>query len=132
MSKERNLKPLQEKFLEVLFEEAKGDPATAFKLAGYAGNNWYAVVRSLKDEIVERAKTYTALHGPKAVMETLTVMDEPLTPGAKEKLAAAEKIMDRGGLTKTEKVEIEGNSAVSIFALPEKREVNTADIPDDD
>jgi hypothetical protein len=32
----RNLTEKQQKFLDVLFEEAKGDPVQAKKLAGYA------------------------------------------------------------------------------------------------
>ena len=32
----RNLTEKQQKFLDVLFEEAKGDPAQARKLSGYA------------------------------------------------------------------------------------------------
>ena len=32
----RNLTDKQQRFLEVLFEEAKGDPVQAKKLAGYA------------------------------------------------------------------------------------------------
>ena len=44
----------QVKFLDVLFDEAGGDVATAKKLAGYAdGTSTTVVVKSLKEEILD-------------------------------------------------------------------------------
>lgn len=132
MSKKRQLTPLQEQFLFHLFGEAQGDPKLAAEMAGYKGNNWQPVVNALADEITERAKKLLAVHGPQAVFATLGVMVDPLTPGAKEKLSAAEKIMDRAGLGKREALDVDAGNAISIFALPEKRSVNPEDVPDED
>ena len=53
----KQLTEKQQKFLEVLFEEAKGDPVTAKKLAGYAdGVASTQIVNSLTDEIAELTK----------------------------------------------------------------------------
>ena len=50
----RNLTEKQQKFLEVLFEEAKGNPAKAMKLAGYAhGVPSTNVLNSLQEEVAE-------------------------------------------------------------------------------
>ena len=52
MTKQLNEK--QQKFLEVLFDEAKGDILTAKKLAGYSENTpTRNIVDTLKDEIAD-------------------------------------------------------------------------------
>lgn len=118
---ERQYTEKQLAFLDALFGAAQGDARTAMEMAGYAGRDVYPLLASLKDEIIERAKVYMASHGPKAMFATVGVLDDPTQLGAKEKLAAAEKIMDRAGLTKTEKVEVDTPNRVVVFKLPEKR-----------
>ena len=55
----RNLTDKQQRFLDVLFDEAGGDVVAAKKLAGYGDNsNTAAIVESLKDEIGEKTRTY--------------------------------------------------------------------------
>ena len=47
----RQLTEKQQKFLDVLFEEARGNPVTAKKLAGYSENNpTSAITSSLQEE----------------------------------------------------------------------------------
>jgi len=56
----RNLTEKQQKFLEVLFEEAGGDVVQAKKLSGYGeSSSTTAIVESLKDEIGDRTRSYT-------------------------------------------------------------------------
>ncbi len=43
----------QQKFLDVLFEEAEGDPVRALKIAGYAQGLLLDDYGSLKDEIAD-------------------------------------------------------------------------------
>ena len=45
----RNLTEKQQKFLDVLFEEAQGNPVTAKKLAGYSENNPTSAITSSPD-----------------------------------------------------------------------------------
>lgn len=110
----------EELFLDVLFKEAKGDYRIARELAGYPAK--YPVTtlaKKLKDEIVERAQLYLALHGPAAVsclLEIITAIDP--VPGAREKIAAAKEILDRGGVVKTEKKEV--NYTGGVVILPPK------------
>ena len=55
----RELSEKQQKFLDVLFEEAGGDVVAAKKLAGYAENTpTTAIVKGLKEEILEATQMY--------------------------------------------------------------------------
>ena len=65
----RSLTDKQQKFLEVLFDEANGDVVQAKKLAGYGdGTSTSLIVESLKDEIGEKTRTWFARIAPKAGM----------------------------------------------------------------
>ena len=55
-TQKRNLTDMQEKFLDVLFGEAKGNPKHAAELAGYSAHSYPKVVRNLKKEILELAE----------------------------------------------------------------------------
>lgn len=115
----RALTDQQKLFLEVLFEEAKGDVVQAKKLANYHPTYpTSSIIKTLQDEIIEATKTFIARSGPKAALSIVGVMDNPSALGVKEKLAAAKDILDRMGVVKTEKVDITSNG---IFILPSKR-----------
>ena len=62
----RQLTDKQQKFLDVLFDEAKGDPVKAKKLAGYSdGVATAQVVAPLTDEKVELTKKYISKYSKK-------------------------------------------------------------------
>jgi hypothetical protein len=62
----RQLTEKQQKFLDVLFEEARGNLHEAKKLAGYAPETIFKfLVISLRDEILERTNTYLAQNAPR-------------------------------------------------------------------
>jgi hypothetical protein len=116
----RELTELQKKFLEYLFGEAQGDPAVAKKMAGYSQNYpTSAVIESLNEEIVEHTRLFLTRNGAKAAMRLVGVMDNPERLGTKEILAAAKDVLDRIGVVKTEKIDINSNG---IFVLPAKQE----------
>lgn len=109
----------QLKFLDVLFEEANGNPVTAKKLAGYSVNTPTRVItEALKEEILERTKTYIAVNAPRAAMAVVGGIVDPTELGIKEKLMAAKDILDRSGLVKTDKVQVEAGAGLMI--LPAK------------
>ena len=64
--KHRKLTDKQQKFLDVLSTEANGDIKAALKIAGYEDTSYYAVVKSLREEIVDCANTILAHSAPKA------------------------------------------------------------------
>ena len=60
-TQKRNLTDMQEKFLDVLFAEAKGNPREAARLAGYSENSYSKVIRNLKREITELAENHLSI-----------------------------------------------------------------------
>ena len=103
----RNLTEKQQKFLDVLFEEAEGDPSTAKKLAGYAPTvGTAAVVNPLQGEIADLTKKFISSVATKAAYSMKQIMERPTDLGNKEKMAAAKDILDRGGFKASDKVEI--------------------------
>lgn len=117
----KNLSEKEQKFLDVLFEEAQGNPAKAKKLAGYSVNTPTSrITAALQDEIFELTKKYISSQSTSAAWTLVNIMqDEDLVPGAKEKMTAAKDLLDRAGLVKTEKVEV--TSKEPIFILPPKQ-----------
>ena len=116
----RTLTEKQESFLNNLIE-TKGDLKLSAELAGYAGNH-YQVINSLKQEIVELASTVLAREAPKAAFKLVEVMEsDTAMPQANIKLQAAQTILDRVGVAKTERLDINQNVTGGIFILPEKQ-----------
>ena len=115
----------QETFLNALFGEAKGNHAKAMRLAGYSENtNPHHILQSVRQEIIERAELEMAANAPKAVMSMVGVLDDPTELGVREKLMASQQILDRVGLSKVEKINVETNKPVGLFVLPAKKEEN--------
>jgi len=50
------------------------------------------------------------------------VLDDPTEIGTREKLLASQQILDRVGLSKVEKINVETNKPVGLFVLPAKKE----------
>jgi hypothetical protein len=116
----KNLTENQQKFLEVLFDEAMGDVLTAKKIAGYSDNTpTRLIVEALKDEIAEASRTHFARLAPKAIMAMGNVLDDPTQLGVRDKMTAAKDLLDRAGLGKVDKVDVTSSSG-GIFYLPPK------------
>jgi len=124
--KERELTERQQSFLDNLIHTG-GDPKKAAELAGYAEGSYTQVVKSLKREIIELASHILAQSAPKAAIKLVDVMDseEPI-PQASVRLQAAQTILDRIGLGKTDRMNIDHKVSGGIFILPEKN-VNVFD-----
>jgi len=120
----RNLTEKQQKFLEVLFDEAGGDVVQAKKLAGYGEqSSTTAIVESLKDEIGDRTRSYFARTAPKAAMAMVGALSDPTELGIRDKMSAAKDLLDRAGLGKVEKIDV-GSSSGGVFILPSKEGTN--------
>jgi phage terminase small subunit len=123
----RELNERQQKFLDVLFEEAGGDVVAAKKLAGYSENTpTTAIVKGLKEEILEATQMYMARNAPKAAMAMTGALFDPTELGIRDKMAAAKELLDRTGLVKTEKMQVETSGGVML--MPPKAAV----VEDDD
>ena len=120
----RQLTENQQRFLEVLFDEAGGDVVAAKKLAGYSETtSTGAIVESLKDEIADKTRTYFARTAPKAAMAMVGALYDPTELGIRDKMAAAKDLLDRAGLGKTDKIDV-GSSSGGVFILPSKEGKN--------
>tara|TARA_R100000951_G_C2625389_1_gene175828 strand:- start:561 stop:932 length:372 start_codon:yes stop_codon:yes gene_type:complete len=112
----RELTERQKKFLDVLFEGANGDVVTAKKLAGYADSTTSTdVIRSLKDEILEATQMYMSRNAPKAAMSMVGALYDPTELGIRDKMSAAKELLDRTGLVKTEKMQVEATGGVMLM-----------------
>lgn len=119
----RTLTERQQKFLDVLFDEAGGDVVLAKKLAGYSESTATShVVDALKDEIADRTRSFFARTAPKAAFSMANAINDPTELGIKEKMVAAKDLLDRAGLGKVEKVDV--TSGGGIFYLPAKEGTN--------
>ena len=128
----KSLTNTQEKFLDVLFGEAKGNPKKAGELAGYSEHSYPKVLRNLKSEIVSRAETYLATHSAKAATKMVDMMDEDgTTPHANIRLEAAKQILDRIGIAKKEKIDVNLKAVQGLFILPAKDLIKKANIVDE-
>ena len=118
--KERELTERQKSFLDNLIHTG-GDPKKAAELAGYAEGSYTQVVKALKEDIIELASHILAQSAPKAAIKLVDVMDseEPI-PQASVRLQAAQTILDRIGLGKTERLNVNHKVSGGIFILPEK------------
>ena len=120
-TQKRNLTDMQEKFLDVLYGEAQGNPREAARLAGYSENSYPKVIRNLKKAIIELAETHLSTHSAKAATRLITLLDEDgTTPQASIRLAAANSVLDRVGLTKKDQLDINMKALHGIFILPPK------------
>jgi len=118
----RKLTDKQQLFLDSIIE-TKGDLKLSAELAGYSGNH-YQVLRSLREEIVELASNVLAREAPKAAFKLVEVMTSADgMPQANVKLQAAQTILDRVGLGKQERMQIDHNMSGGIFILPEKKAI---------
>jgi len=122
-TQERSLTSTQEKFLDALFGEARGNPRKAGELAGYSDHSYPKVVRNLKQEIISRAENYLATHSAKAATKMVDMLDEDgTTPHANIRMEAAKQILDRIGIVRKDQIDINMKSLHGIFILPAKDE----------
>tara|TARA_R100001594_G_scaffold3065_5_gene11796 strand:- start:2092 stop:2520 length:429 start_codon:yes stop_codon:yes gene_type:complete len=132
-NKDRQLTEKQQKFLDCLVETG-GNPKRAAELAGYSGNH-YQVVKSLKNEIVDLATDVLAHSAPEAAFKLVEIMntDAPI-PQIANKLQAAQTILDRVGVTKKERIDVNHNVGGGVFILPAKVEkpVNVIEVEIDE
>ena len=77
-----------------------------------------------KKEIIELAENILAQNAPKASLKLVEVMDsaDPI-PQANVRLQAAQTLLDRVGLSKTDKLDVNLQTSNGLFILPAKKEV---------
>ena len=119
----RKLTDKQEKFLEHLVD-TKGNLKLSAELAGYRGNH-YQVIQSLKEEIIDLASNVLAREAPSAAFKLVEIMhSDEAVPQANVKLQAAQTLLDRVGVIKKEKLDVNHNVTGGIFILHKKETIN--------
>jgi hypothetical protein len=119
-TQKRNLTDMQERFLDALYGEARGNPREAARIAGYSDHSYPKVVRNLKKEITE-----LATHSAKAATRLTDLLDEDgTTPHSNIRLAAANSVLDRVGISKKDQLDINMKAMHGIFILPAKDGTN--------
>jgi hypothetical protein len=108
----------QKKFLEVYSQSLEIKQAA--KEAQYTQVS--PVVASLKDEIITIAENYLAINAGKAIDTVVSAMDADGVPQLAQRLDAAKTILDRIGIVKKDKIQVEANIEGGIFVLPAKVE----------
>lgn len=123
----RQLTEKQQSFLDYLVE-TQGDAKQAAELAGYS-SHYHHVVKSLKNEILELTNEILANSAPKAAFKLVEIMESsrPIVQ-ANNKLAAAQTLLDRVGVTKVDKVDVNHTVNSGIFLMPDKAPL---DLPED-
>ena len=118
--RKRELTEKQQAFLTNLVE-TQGDAKKAAELAGYS-SHYHHVVKTLKSEILELTQEVLANSAPKAAFKLVEIMDSkrPIVQ-ANNKLAAAQTLLDRVGVGKVERVDVNHNvNSGGIFLMPDK------------
>jgi len=117
----RNLTEKQQTFLNVLMDAAGGDVLIAKRMAGYSDSYSTAdVVNSMKEEILDATQSYMARNAPKAAMAIVGGLYDPTELGIRDKVAAAKELLDRTGLVKTEKLQVEAKGGVMLMPAKNK------------
>ena len=120
-TRKRELTDKQQAFLTHLVE-TQGDAKEAAKLAGYS-SHYHHVVKTLKSEILELTQEVLANSAPKAAFKLVEIMESkrPIIQ-ANNKLAAAQTLLDRVGVGKVDRVDVNHNvNSGGIFLMPDKQ-----------
>ncbi len=112
----RQLTAKQQVFLNVLFDEAAGSVTLAKKIAGYSDSTSTSeIVKGLKEEILEATQLYMARNAPQAAVAMAGALMDPTELGIRDKMVAAKELLDRTGLVKTEKMQVEASGGVMLM-----------------
>ena len=92
-------------------------------MAGFSrGYSTRLLTNYLKEEIIEATQLFIAMNAPKAAMAMVSGIDDPTELGLKEKMSAAKDLLDRAGLGKTDKIQVEATNGVMILPAKDKEE----------
>ena len=119
MSVRTPTEPKQIQFFDLLLNN-KGNVAQAAETIGYNRTYAYTLARKYKDYLIDRVESVLYLEGIRAanvMVESLS--EDGRVPNANIRLAAAEKILDRIGLSKQERMTVDVTGQ-GIFVLPKK------------
>ena len=119
----RELTEKQEIFVDTLLQNG-GNVTAAMSVAGYKPNSRQWLVRSVKDEILNRTEHLLALNSARAAQRIISTIDDDGTePRAEIKLKAAESLLNRVGLGRKDTVQHNVTALHGVVLLPTKKPV---------
>ena len=119
----RELTEKQEIFVDTLLQNG-GNVTAAMSVAGYKPNSRQWLVRSVKDEILNRTEHLLALNSARAAQRIISTIDDDGTePRAEIKLKAAEARLNRVGLGRKDTVQHNVTALHGVVLLPTKKPV---------
>ena len=126
MKNKKELTTKQQIFLENIIP-CGGNLKQAAEIAGYAPGSYTTIAKDLRKEIIELAENVMAFNAPQAAMKVVEMVtsDNPV-PQANVRLQAAQTLLDRVGLGKKDKLEVDVQNSQGLFILPAK-EMNVID-----
>lgn len=122
---EDGLTPKQVAFLEAFFGEANFSALEAKRIAGYSNSTKiHDILKPLKQHIENAIQNDLAVGAAKSVAALIGVLDDPTRPGNREKIQAANSLLDRFGVTKEKASQVNVKVDVTpVVYLPEKKEL---------
>jgi len=120
MKNKKELTTKQQIFLENIIP-CGGNLKQAAEIAGYAPGSYTTIAKDLRKEIIELAENVMAFNAPQAAMKVVEMVtsDSPV-PQANVRLQAAQTLLDRVGLGKKDKLEVDVQNSQGLFILPAK------------
>jgi len=120
MKNKKELTTKQQIFLENIIP-CGGNLKQAAEIAGYAPGSYTTIAKDLRKEIIELAENVMAFNAPQAAMKVVEMInsDAPV-PQANVRLQAAQTLLDRVGLGKKDKLEVDVQNSQGLFILPAK------------
>ena len=124
-SRNKELTTKQETFLSALFNNG-GQVMAAIETAGYSPDSRGWLMRTVKDEIIDRAKNQLAGSSVKAINRLSEGLDADGTIPSGQmdiRMKAASEILDRAGISKRQEVNVSGQVLHGVVMLPAKDKV---------
>jgi len=125
LEKKRKYTEKQQSFLDAMYDSKTGDVRQAMTVAGYDSSAPSTfLLQSLSSELIEIATHTLAKNAPRAANKIVDIMtsDMPI-PQVNQKLQAAQTLLDRVGVVKEQKMNVEHNVSGGIFIMPAKEEM---------
>ena len=101
---------------------------SAIEEAGYSPDSRGWLMKSVKDEIIDRAKTQLAGSSVKAINRLTEGLDADGTIPSGQmdvRMKAASEILDRTGISKRQEVNVNGQMLHGVVMLPAKDKIKT-------
>jgi len=116
----KELTEKQQLFVDTLLENG-GNINSAMEVAEYSPQSKSWLIKSVRDEIIDRTEHLLAVNAVKAASRIVsTIDDDGTTPRAEIKLKAAETLLNRVGLGRKDTVEHNVTALHGVVLLPSK------------